>query len=101
MQSEANNYSTAMAPTENHDSMLCMADMLHEAKVYSWASNTGLCAITNTWICLCFSGGSASACCTGIKESWVWTGSGDLQLLGSIGKLAETQKATLGTTILQ
>ena len=62
--------------------------MLHEAKVYSWASKTGLCAIT--WIYLCFSGGSASACCTGIEESWVWTGSEGLQLLGSIGKLAES-----------
>ena len=65
-----------------------MADRLHEAKVYSWASKTGLCAIT--WICLCFFGGSASGCCTGIEESWVWTGSGGLQLLGSIGKLAES-----------
>ena len=38
----------------------------------------------------CFSGGSASACCTGIEERWVWTGSGGLQLLGSTGKLAES-----------
>ena len=60
MQSEANSYSTAI---ENHDfNTVADHDMLHEAKVYSWASKTGLLAIT--WICLCFSGDSASACCT-------------------------------------
>ena len=83
MQSEVNSYSTAI---ENHDFMLWLTCC--EAKVYSKASKTGLCAIT--WICLSFSGGSASAFCTGNEESWVWTGSGGLQLLGSIDKLAES-----------
>ena len=46
--------------------------------MYSWVSNIAI-----IW----FSGGSASACWTGIEESWVWTGEGGLQ---PIGKLAES-----------
>ena len=89
MQFEANNYSTAISSTENHDFIAICCEAKY--KVYSWASKTGLCAIA--WICHCFSGGSASACCTGIEESWVWTESGGLQLSGSI--LASLLKAAL------
>ena len=100
VQSEANNYSTAIASTENHDSMLwliccmkpkCTVGHLKQDFVPLPGSAFAFLVVLHL-----------HACCTGIEESWFWTGSGGLQLLGSLASLL---KATLGkhvvTIILQ
>ena len=88
VQSEANNYSTAIASTENHDSMLWLICCM-KPKCTVGHLKQDFVPLPGSAIALS-SGCSASGCCTGIEESWVWTGSGGLQLLGSIGKLAES-----------
>ena len=59
VQSEANNYSTAIVSTENQDFMLWLI-MLHEAKVYSYLGiqNSPLCHYLDLllvfwWFCIC------------------------------------------------
>ena len=83
VQSEANNnyYSTAVAPTKNHDFMLwlkCVVGHPKQAFVPLPGHGSAFAFLVDP------------AALELHEESWVWTGSGGLQLLGSIGKLAES-----------